>query len=42
MNSNEKRYLRTYPVPWPVFSIKFYTQDKDGWWNPKKRKSYLI
>ena len=31
------RYLRTYPIEWPVFSTRFYTQDSDGWWNPKPR-----
>jgi hypothetical protein len=32
------RYLRLYPIPWPVFSVKHYTQDQDGWWNPKPKK----
>ena len=31
------RYLRMYPIPWPVFRTKYYTQDSDGWWNPKPR-----
>ena len=37
---SEKRYLRTYPIQWPVFSIKNYVQDQDGWWNwePKRRR----
>ena len=35
------RYLQLYPVPWPVFSTKYYVQDQDGWWNnlPKKKKA---
>jgi len=35
------RYLRLYPVQWPIFSIKFYTQDRDGWWNPKPKKAKI-
>ena len=31
-------YLTTYPVPWPIFSTKFYIKDEDGWWNPTSRK----
>lgn len=30
-------YLRTYPVPWPIFSTKNYSKDEEGWWNPKKK-----
>lgn len=32
------KYLRTYPVAWPIFSTKCYTQDSEGWWNPIPRK----
>lgn len=31
-------YLRLYPIPWPVFSTKFYKQDSDGWWNPINKR----
>ena len=41
-NSNST-YLRTYPVPWPIFSTKNYTKDSEGWWNPvwKFRKNKM-
>ena len=32
------RYLKMYPISWPTFSVKYYSQDEDGWWNPKPRK----
>ena len=34
-----QKYLRTYPIAWPVFSTKNYTRDEDGWWNwtPRRR-----
>lgn len=35
---DNSRYLSLYPIPWPVFSIKNYTKDSDGWYNPKPRK----
>ena len=39
--SVQNKYLRLYPIPWPVFSTKNYVRDQDGWWNwqPKKRRS---
>ena len=41
--SVQTRYLRLYPTEWPIFSIKNYVQDQDGWWNfrPKKRRPRL-
>ena len=36
---NNSRYLRLYPIPWPVFSLKHYKRDSDGWYNPKPRKN---
>ena len=38
--SNKQTYLVKYPTYWPIFSVKNYTKDVDGWWNwnPKKRK----
>jgi hypothetical protein len=32
-----KTYLTTYPIEWPIFSVKYYSKDSDGWWNPIKR-----
>lgn len=32
------QYLRTYPIPWPVFSTKHYTKDEEGWYHPKPKK----
>ena len=36
---NKQTYLVSYPTYWPIFSVKNYTKDIDGWWNwnPKKR-----
>ena len=31
--TSNKKYLKTYPIEWPVFSTKNYTRDSDGWWN---------
>jgi len=35
----QSTYLRSYPVEWPLFSVKNYEKDVDGWWNwcPKER-----
>jgi hypothetical protein len=38
--SNQDKYLRLYPVHWPVFSTKNYVKDQDGWWNYQKNKKY--
>lgn len=40
MNTKSSTILRSYPVEWPIFSVKNYVKDVDGWWNwcPKKRK----
>ena len=35
---SQSRYLRTYPIEWPVFSIKIYKKDEEGWWNYSKKK----
>jgi hypothetical protein len=39
------KYLRLYPIPWPVFSTKNCVKDTDGWWRivkPKRlRNNYL-
>ena len=37
MNTDNK-YLRLYPIYWPVFSTKKYVKDQDGWWNPNRIK----
>ena len=34
------KYLRTYPIDWPVFRTKNYQQDSDGWWNWNPVKRY--
>lgn len=36
---DNSRYLRLYPIPWPVFSLKNHKKDSDGWYNPKPRKN---
>lgn len=35
-------YLKTYPIQWPIFSIKNYVKNNDGWWcwRPRKIKRY--
>lgn len=35
------RYIRTYPIPWPFFSIKNHNLDFDGWWNPKPKRKKI-
>ncbi len=37
MLASNSTFLRTYPVPWPVFSTRNYTKDAEGWWVPSKR-----
>ena len=37
MSTSSVTYLRTYPVPWPIFSTKNYTKDEEGWWVPSRR-----
>ena len=41
MNTKSSTILRSYPVEWPIFSVKNYVKDVDGWWNwcPKKRNN---
>ena len=34
------RYLRTYPVIWPIFSTKNYVKDNDGWWHWKPKNIF--
>ena len=42
MNTKSSTILRSYPVEWPIFSVKNYVKDVDGWWNwcPKKRNKF--
>jgi len=39
--SKKVSYLRTYPVHWPIFSIKNYVKDIDGWWNHVKKNKRI-
>ena len=38
------KYLRNYPTDWPIFSVKNYYQDNEGWWHwkPRNRKNQTI
>lgn len=44
--SRQTTYIRSYPVEWPVFSVKNYKKNEEGWWEwcPRIRikKKFLL